>query len=392
MSNTKISVLHIITKLELGGAQQNTLYTVENLDRKRFIASLIAGPGGMLNDDAANIDGVRFSIAPHLIRSINPFNDWKGYRELRKMIRDLKPRIVHTHSSKAGILGRLAAAAERVPIIIHSIHGFGIDAVKNKTLRRILLAAERSAAKRTTHFIAVSNQNIEAGRKWGLLDKNNVSLIYSGIRLNRFRDAACPPQLATELGIEPETLLVGKIACFKPQKNPLAFVDMAAMVHARMPAVKFLLVGDGALRRPLEIHIKELGLKDSVILTGWRSDVPELLKLMNVSVLTSRWEGLPRVIPQSLAAGVPVAVMRAGGSAEAVCEGETGFVVEQGDIRGLAEKVLQLLRNPELAERMGKNGPESVKEWDIDRMVRAQEDLYSAMLEKTCVADNAKIR
>ena len=382
MKSTAIPVLHIITKLELGGAQQNTLYTVENLDQRQFISHLIAGPGGMLNDEASRILGERFAVAPRLIRKIRPMTDLRAMRELRGMIRERKPQIVHTHSSKAGILGRLAAAAEKVPVVIHSIHGFGIKAVKNPIMQRALLAAERAAARRTTHFIAVSRNNIDEGIGYRLFDESKVSLIYSGIRLERFRNAPLKPDLAKALGIPHGSPVVGMVACFKPQKAPLDFVELAGRIHAEEPRARFLMLGDGALRPQVEERISELELEGIVILAGWRRDVPELIKLMDVSVLTSRWEGLPRVIPQSLSAGVPVVVTRAGGSAEAVREGETGFVIEQGDIEGMTEKILLLLRNPDLAENMGRAGPASVKDWDINGMVRAQEKLYLRLLEE----------
>lgn len=377
-----VKVLHIITKLELGGAQQNTIYTVSHLDRGRFMAALFAGPGGMLDEEARSNDDLEFRTVPHLKRKINPIVDFKGYRELRRMIRDLAPAIVHTHSSKAGVLGRLAAAAERTPVVIHSIHGFGIDAVKNPLIQRALIAAERKAARKTTHFIAVSRQNIDDGIRMSLFDADRVSLIYSGIDLRRFREAEYRPGLLKELGIESDTPIVGNIACFKPQKNPMAFVEMASRVHAQEPSVKFLMIGDGELRAEVQERISELGISGAVLLLSWRRDIPELLKLLRVSVLTSRWEGLPRVIPESLSAQVPVVVTRAGGSAEAVIEGETGFVLEQGDIDGMVEKVLLLVRNSGLAQQMGAAGPESVMDWDIDRMVRAQEKLYLRLLNE----------
>lgn len=377
-----VKVLHIITKLELGGAQQNTLYTVSHLDPSHFRAALFAGPGGMLDDEAKYLEHVEFRTVPHLLRKINPLDDLKGYRELRRMIREVAPAIVHTHSSKAGVLGRLAAAAENIPVVIHSIHGFGIDAVKNPLIQRALIAAERKAARRTTHFIAVSKQNVEDGIKMSLFKADRVSLIYSGIDLRRFRKARYRPDLLTELGIDPDAPIIGNIACFKPQKNPLAFVDVADKVHAQETATRFLMIGDGRLRTEVEQRISKLGLSGIVFPLGWRKDIAELLKLMRVSVLTSQWEGLPRVIPESLSAQVPVVVTRAGGSAEAVIEGVTGFVLEQGDIDGMAEKVLLLVRDIGLAKRMGAAGPESVMDWDIDKMVRAQEQLYLRLLNE----------
>ncbi len=381
MSRGTVSVLHVITKLELGGAQQVALHTVGNLDRNRFSAALMAGPGGLLNEEAERLEGVRFSVVPHLIRSIRPWSDLRAYRELRHAIREVKPDIVHTHSSKAGVLGRLAAAAEGVPTILHTIHGFGISAIGNRALQRALLAAERAAARKTTHFVAVSRENIEAGIDFGLFDEDKVTLIHAGVPLRTFREASYRPELADELGIPRGAPVVGTISCFKPQKAPLDFVELAAHVHVGEPEARFLMVGDGELRPQIEARVHELGLEGVVILAGWRHDVPELLKLMRVSVLTSLWEGLPMVIPQSLSAGVPVVVTRVGGSAEAVREGETGFVCEARDIGAMAERTLHLLRDTEAAAAMGRAGPDSVAAWDVDRMVRDTERLYIRLLE-----------
>jgi len=378
-----VSVLHIITKLELGGAQQNTLYIVGNLDREAYSPALFAGPGGMLDDEAEKLPalGIPFEIVPNLVREIRPRSDYRAYRELRRMIGAMKPAIVHTHSSKAGVLGRMAAAAERVPVIVHTVHGFGIDAVRNKLIQRALLAAERKAAKVTTHFVILSRENFDIGRGYRILDERNSTLINNGVDLQPFRIAPFKPEMLAEFGIPEGAPVVGQVACFKPQKDPLTFVGVAARVHTAVPEARFLMIGDGDMRPLIEARIAELGLGGVVILTGWRRDVPELFRLMRLSVLTSLWEGLPRVIPQSLAAGVPVVATRAGGSPEAVIEGETGFILEQGDAEGIAEKIIFLLRNEELRRRMGEAGPAAVAKFDIDAMVRAHEEIYTRLLE-----------
>jgi glycosyltransferase involved in cell wall biosynthesis len=376
------SVFHVITKLELGGAQQNTLYIVEHLERGAFSAALAAGPGGALDEEARRLPakGIPFETVPHLIREIRPLSDYRAYRELRRTIRTRKPAIVHTHSSKAGVLGRLAAAAERVPLVMHTVHGFGISAVRSKIVQHLLLAAERKAAKVTDHFVLLSRENLDAGRAYGILGGHNSTLINNGVDLQPFRQARFRPELKAELGIPADAPVVGMVACFKPQKDPLTFIEAAARVLAEVPKAHFLMLGDGELRPAIESRISELGLQKAVILAGWRRDVPELFKLMSVSVLTSLWEGLPRVVPQSLAAEVPVVVTRAGGSPEAVVDGATGFVCEIGDAHGIAEKIVWMLRNDEERRLMGEAGPASVARFGIDLMVRAHEEIYLKLL------------
>lgn len=375
----KLKILQIITKLELGGAQEHTLHIASHLDPQRFESFLIAGPGGLLDDEARSLHGVTFRTARHLVRRIDPVNDFLGRRELRTMIREIGPDIVHTNSSKAGILGRLAAADAKVPVIIHTIHGFGIEAVKNRLLQRVLLATERAAARVTTHFIGVARQNILDGIRFGLLSEDRASVIYSGVDLTTFRDAPLRPELLDSFGFPRDAFVIGSVSCFKPQKDPLAFVDVAAAVHAEAPETRFLLIGDGELRPAIQERIREYGLEKILILTGWRRDVPELLKLLKLSILTSRWEGLPRVIPESLSAGVPVVVTRAGGSAEAVREGETGYVVEHGDWNGMAERILAIVRDPARHREMSARTPESVTDWEVRTMVRRHEALYERL-------------
>lgn len=323
----------------------------------------------------------RYRHVTALQRRIKPFSDLKALLQLWKMIKEEAPDVVHTHSSKAGILGRIAAKMAGVPVIIHSIHGFGIDAVENSLIRKILVAAEMFASKRTDHFISVSQQNIDEGIAMNFFTEENVSLIYSGVYLKQYLEAELDLELKEQIGIPKEAPVVGKIACFKPQKNPLAFIEVAARINQQKPNVHFVLVGDGVMRPEIEAAISEAGLSSVFHLPGWRRDIAEIVKLFDVSVLTSRWEGLPQVIPESLSAGVPVVVTRAGGSAEAVIEGETGFVCEQGETGYQAEKIMTILSNPELASKMSRNGPESVKAWDIDEMVRAQEKLYQRLLK-----------
>ena len=380
----ELAVLHVITKLELGGAQQNTLFIVENLDRSRFAPMLMSGPGGILDAEAAKLPekGIPYTAIPHMRRSIRPWSDYRAYRELRRAIRRASPAIVHTHSSKAGILGRLAAAAERVPVVMHTIHGFGIGAVRNPLVQRLLLTAERRAARATTHFVPVSRENFEVGKSYGLLDESNATVILEGADLSPFRNVEPNPALRAEFGFPEGAPVVGMVACFKPQKDPLTFIEAAARVHAQVPEARFLMVGDGELRGDIEEGIAARGLEGVVAPAGWRHDVPQLFRMMSVSVLTSLWEGLPRVIPQSLASGVPVVVTDAGGSSEAVVEGETGFVLPKGDTEGIAAKIVYLLRNPEIARNMGKAGPTSVGRFDAPAMVRAHESLYLKLLQE----------
>ncbi len=381
MNGAVQTVCHIITKLELGGAQQNTLFTLSHLDASRFRAVLITGEPGMLDQEAEALPGVDFHQVLTMVRPLRPWRDLRALVSLTLLLRTLKPAIVHTHSSKAGVLGRLAAWFAGVPIIIHTIHGFGLTPHQHPLIRHALLAVERIVARVTTRFFAVSEARRCQGDHLRLFPADRCAVIRSGVDLAAFRQGRVDVKAKKqELGLEPAGPVVGMIAPFKPQKAPLDFVRMAELVRRARPDVQFLLVGDGELRGVVEVELARLGLSSRTRLTGWRRDVPEIMRCLDVFVLTSLWEGLPRVYLEALASGVPVVGTRVDGAAEVVRDGLTGFLTEPGDVRALAERVLHVLAHPEEANRMGRNGQALPLEFDIHEMVRQQECEYDRLL------------
>ncbi len=384
----RAKVVHIITKMELGGAQQNTLFTVTHLKPEEFQPYLLAGPGGELFDEARAC--ARFHPVPDLVREVRPLQDGRAFFQIKKLLEKIKaeapeaaPLIVHTHSSKAGILGRLAARSAGVPVIIHSIHGYGFHDRQGAALRWFYILLERLIGSCTTFFIAVARANIEKGVGLKLFPRERVRLIRSGIDIRQFATPAVPrAEMREQLGIAPDCPVVLMVACLKPQKAPLDYVRVCARISARLPRAHFLLAGDGQMRCAMEEQILAAGVSEKFHLLGWQPDITSLLHASDALVLTSLWEGLPRVIPQAMSAGLPVVVTRVDGSPEAVKQNETGFVLEPGDIDGIAEKTLYLLENPEKARRMGLAGRALVAEFDIFTMVAEQEALYREQLRQ----------
>ncbi len=371
-----LRVLHAITMLELGGAQRNTLDTAAALDRREFVAALACADEGELLPEARTIPGVEVFALPHLRREIRPWADARALRELRLAIRRFRPDVVHTHSSKAGILGRLAARRERVPVVVHSIHGFGFGQHQPWPVRRAFLAAERAAARWTTAFVAVSRRNLEDGVRLGLFPRAKARVIRSGIDLAAFRAHAGGERVRAELGVPTGAPLVVQVACFKPQKAPERFVALAALLASRFPDAHFVLVGDGALRPALERLRRAAGLDGRLHLPGWRRDVPAVLDAATVATLTSRFEGLPRALVEALAAGVPVAAMAVDGVEEVVRDGGNGFLVAEGDVAALAERVAAVLADAALRRRLVAAAGDGLAEFERDAMVRQQEELY----------------
>jgi glycosyltransferase involved in cell wall biosynthesis len=370
----------------MGGAQDNTLYTAAHLGPP-FAPSLVCGPGGLRDDDARR-SGVPVTFVPSLVREIRPARDLAALAALIRIFRRERPAIVHTHSSKAGIVGRLAARLAGVPVVVHTVHGFGFNPTQPRPMRSLLVGLERAVAPLTTHFVVVARANLDLGVRLGVIRPDRATLIRSGVRLADFERAAADPVLRNggglrgELGIPSGTPIVGLIACLKPQKAPLAFVEVAARVAAENSGAHFVVAGDGELRPAVEDRIRALGLDGRVHLLGWRRDVPRLLAALDVMVLTSLWEGLPRVLPEAIAAGVPIVATGVDGTNDILRDGETGVVRSPGDLDGLARGVLAILRDPETGRALTGRARRALGEFDIDRMVRAQERLYLSLLQR----------
>jgi glycosyltransferase involved in cell wall biosynthesis len=372
------TVCHIITKLELGGAQKITLRTMAHLDRSKFLPVLIAGgEAGELDIDAVSILGREFYRVPSLVRAIRPLQDVKAIFSLTRLLRRIRPIIVHTHSSKAGIIGRWAARLAGVPVIVHSVHGFGFTPTQHPLLKRFLTLMERWASAFTQWVFTDSEANRQQGIALGLFTGDRSSMLPPGIDLQAIRAVRVDrDDKRHSLGLDSAKPLIGMVAPFKPQKSPLDFVRVALHVCRQRSNAHFVMVGDGELRQVVEEEIRRLGLSQSITLTGWRRDVPEIMKCLDVFLLTSGWEGLPRVYLEALSCGVPAVGTRVDGAAEVVIDGVNGFLKEPGDVEGLADRVLWLLNHPEEAKVMGSRGMSFSEKFDCYEVVRQQEYRY----------------
>jgi glycosyltransferase involved in cell wall biosynthesis len=371
-----IRVLLAITRLELGGAQRVVLQTAALLDRKRFAVALAWGPGDYLDHEAHEIHSLARYPIPNLVRPVAPWSDLRALASLRRAIRDFGPDVIHTHSSKAGILGRLAARLERVPAVVHTVHGFGFTPLQAAPKRLLFKSVERLAARGTDHFVMVSETDLDRGVEIGLFPRERATVIRAAIEIERFRSIGSGGEVHDRLGLPPGAPVVTQIGNFKPQKAPLDFVKMAAAVHRRFPQTQFVMVGDGPLKVEAERLAHSLGLVEAMTFCGWWDDIPGLLAATDVSVLTSRHEGLPCSVVESLAAGVPVVATAVDGTVEVVRPGVNGFLAPAGDIRALADHVCAILEKPELKRQLAAAAPEHLEDFDVSVMVRQQEDLY----------------
>jgi glycosyltransferase involved in cell wall biosynthesis len=380
-----IKVLHPITRLIVGGAQENTMYTAAMLDPQQFKAEIFSGP--QTGSEGSLIDEVRqrsipLTISPHLLREISLLNDFQALVELTRYIHRNKFHIVHTHSSKAGVLGRLAAKLARVPVIIHTVHGWSFHDYMSPRTRKLYILLERWAASFTDKMIVVAQRDIQKGLKENIGEVNKYQLIRSAIPLTEFDPELHNPEAVRKnLGIPPEAIIVGNIGRFSPQKNPLEWVRIAGELGRAFPEIFFLLVGDGPLHSQVENLLEEENIANRTILTGLRRDVPRLLSAIDIFLLTSLWEGLPRVIPQAMSMGIPVVANRADGTIEAIQDGITGFLCTPGDKSSIVSLLSELVHNPIKRQEIGRMGRDyALKEFDLYKMIHQIESIYYEQL------------
>lgn len=376
-------VTHVITRLVVGGAQENTIATVLGLREQpgaevHLASGPTTGPEGSLEPEVKKIPGL-LTIVPQLVRPVHPLKDFGALRELEQIFRRQKPDIVHTHSGKAGILGRLAARRARVPVIIHTIHGPSFGNFQNVLSNFSFRSAEKIAAGATTHFIVVSeamkNQYLAAG----IGKPEQYTHIFSGFNLEPFLTAKNDLALRKQWGIAPDDFVIGKIARLFKLKGHDDLFAVAPELVRQNPKIKFLLVGDGEWRGRFENLAKKFAVEKNFIFVGLLPpvEVPKFVSLMDALVHLSLREGLPRALPQALAAAKPVVAYDCDGAREICLEGRTGFLIQPGDLTTLKNRLLQLAGDPALCQQLGRTGQDYVREtFAVEKMVKSIYDLY----------------
>jgi glycosyltransferase involved in cell wall biosynthesis len=377
----KTRVFHVITKLELGGAQKITLLTLERLPRDQYELGLVAGTEGPLVDWANRIPNLKRVWIPSLIREVRPLQDALAFFSMWRLFRRERPHIVHTHSSKAGILGRWAAKLAGVPVVFHTAHGFGFHDFQRPLIRNLYIWLERVTAKITTKHFVVSYANAEKGENSGVFKRGDWILCRSGIIVSDFTQPQPRRQKLAEWRIPPDRVVAGMVACFKPQKAPLDFVDLAAQVLRETGRAHFVMIGDGELRPDIEARIQQHGISNGITLLGWQGNMPEVYRNLDIVVLTSLWEGLPRIFSEAMASELPIVATKVDGARDAILHGENGFLHEPHDIAGMARSVLTLVEDSNLRLKMGQNGRSRAMEFDVDTSVAKQDEVYRRHLE-----------
>jgi glycosyltransferase involved in cell wall biosynthesis len=372
-----------------GGADENTLFTVQGLNKKKYDVDLIIGEEfdkNILNKVKNN----NFNIIQikGLKGKLNFLYDPIILLKLIKLLTKKRYDIVHTHTTKAGILGRIAAYISGVPVIVHGLHGSTFQAFNSGLLNLLLFLLERLTGRFTDAYVSVSEMLSEKYVEKGIGKKENYYTVYSGMKLDKFyevREKIDYGKKQRELGINSGQFVIGNVARLETRKGHQFLLDAVKKVimERKDCPLKLLIIGEGEERGNLESYVRELNLEEKVIFTGYREDVGELMALMDIFVLTSLREGLPRVLVQAAAVGIPLIAFNVDGVSEIVKDNNNGFLIRPRDVEQLAKRIIQYIDHKELLVLHGKNGRELIKEkWSIEDMVDKIDKIYQDLIQE----------
>lgn len=356
-------VAHIITRMIVGGAQENTLYNCADLvegfnDEVLLITGPTDGPEGRLLKQGRS-GGVVVQSVESLQRELRPFRDYRAFGALKKVLHKFNPDVVHTHSAKGGILGRAAAWSIRAPAIIHTVHGAPFHPYQSRIAYHLYRVCETWAAQRCHHMISVANAMTDLMVNARVAAREKFTTIYSGMDVEPF--LTCEQYREStrrELGISDDQVVVGKIARLFELKGHEYLISAAVEVVQQQPNVRFLLVGDGLLRANLEREIARRGLTPYFLFTGLVSPemIPRYLSAVDMLVHTSLREGLARTLPQALIAAKPIISYDIDGAREVCLNEKTGILLPPKAIQLLADAMIRLAREPMLGKAWGRAG------------------------------------
>ncbi|MCH2206428.1 MAG: glycosyltransferase family 4 protein [Lentisphaerales bacterium] len=381
-----MKICHLITRMIIGGAQENTLYScqgqIENGHEVILTTGPTTGPEGKLLDKQ-KVPGLKVDIIPELVRELNPMTDLKAYFVLKKYFKENQFDVVHTHASKAGIIGRAAAWAAGIPAVIHTVHGPAFHRYEKAWKNKIYIAAEKFAANRCHKIVCVADAMTKQFLDAGISKPAMYRTVYSGMNLEDYLNLQRESELRKELGIPEDAILIGKIARLFELKGHEFIIKAAKKVISENPKVHFLFVGDGLLKEELTAEITKHGLSNHFHMPGLIPpyDVPKYVDIMDIVCHLSLREGLPRAVVQGLAAEKPVVAYNLDGAPEVVFDDKTGYICPPETVKEVEDALLKLVNSKKLRDELGKNGRELVKsKFAWQKMVEDLEDVYAKVL------------
>lgn len=389
--NGMIKVVRIITRLNIGGPAMHVILLSSSLNSSGLYKDILVC--GRVSESEGDMNylakekGVRPLVVPELVRDIDLKNDFKAFLKLLAIIKKEKPDIIHTHTAKAGALGRLAAIFAGVPVKIHTFHGHIFDGYFSPGKARFFLYVERFLALFTSRIAVVSDRiKDEIVHELKVTNESKGVVIPLGLEFGILLKCEEKKGLfRRKFSLPEDAMLVGIVGRLVPIKNHRMFVDAARVIlnKDKAPCVKFLIIGDGELKSSLEGYVKSLGLEDHIIFTGWVDDLASVYAGLDIVALTSLNEGTPVSLIEAMASAKPVLATDVGGVRDLIQEGKNGLMVDTNDVNDFANKLLRLIEDYELRRRLGEYGREYViQRYSDDRLVKNIKNLYEGCLNK----------
>ena len=383
----RIRVCHFITKMVYGGASIGTLRLAQDMDLSVFKSAIVcgcqsSGEGNLLNDTREKrFDAV---VMPEIVREINPVKDLRAFAKVVRFLKSGRYDIVHAHGSRAGVISRLAAGFCRVPVVLYTVHGWSLKA--GFSLTALLMRVERMLAFITDKILFQTRSDLDEAIHYRIGRPDQYVLIGNGVALKDFFhvDQKRVREKRKELNID-NRKVVGTVGRVSAQKNPVGFVNIAREVLSKRKDVVFLFVGGGELLEKVQNTVRESGLADRIVFTGFRRDIPEIMANFDIFMLPSLWEGMPRSVIEAMALSKPVVVHGIGGIDEVVENGKNGFIVPIDQTSDFAEKICLLLGSGRMRREMGRAGKIKARAYDFDSIVRKTAQLYIRLSQEASV-------
>lgn len=374
--------LHVITDSHpFGGAQRNTWLSVSK-SAPEFTQSLASGQGREYKE-LCNELGIPYYSIPGLTNDFNPWGDIQALFYLQRLMKREKIKIAHMHSTKAGIIGRIAAKLAGVPLIVFTIHGVSFDFELRPRSAPILLQLEKAVAKITDGIVSVAENCKQTFIDNGVCAEDKIRVIYSAIEFEPIDNADADDELYKSLSLNKDHFIIGAVGHFRKAKGYEYLVEAAPIIVKNIPNARILIVGDGPEKSAIEKMIKEASLEKYFVLTGSRDDIPRLLKIMNLFCRPSIHEGLGRALTEAMYAKIPPVVTDIWGTREVCEDGVTGILVPIRDPAALAEGIIKLKENPKLAESIGEAARKKTAAiFGVETMVRGIEEYYLEIMKK----------
>ena len=387
----KMKICHVITRMIVGGAQENTLLTIKGHIEKGHEVVLVTGfSPGREGELLKNVEMPPFKIVeiPEMVREVSPCKDFKALRKLREYFKKEKFDVVHTHSSKAGIIGRIAARQAGVPVVVHTVHGQAFHAYEKPWKKLLYITAERIAAKYCDKIYAVAQAMIDQCVDAKVAPREKYMVVYSGMDTAAFANAGRNMELRQKLGIPENAKVIVTVARLFPMKGYEEMLPAAARLVKEFPDLHFLPVGDGPMYDELQKQIADLGLSGNFHFAGLvpPHEVCDYIAQADLLWHLSLHEGLPRAVVQALAVGIPAIGYKLDGTPEVVLNGKTGYVTAPQDVDAVVARSRELLNDAALRAEMGKNGKDLVIERFAWRRMAdiLEEEFLKLLKEKSC--------